>query len=129
AHPIEAWPALPVGRADCFELAVSNHVLYYVPDLDSVLGQILSALAPGGRFVTAIAGRDNALIQVWVKAFALLGRPIPYNIAEDVEAWLQQRGQPYDRQQVRYELTFPDSEQNRLKILRFLLSEHLKALP
>jgi trans-aconitate 2-methyltransferase len=129
AHPIEACPALPADHVDCFDLIVSNHVFYYLPDLDRALGQTLAGLAPGGRFVTAIAGRDNALIQFWVKAFALLDRPIPYNIAEDVEAWLHKRGQPYARQQVRYDLTFPDSEENRLKILRFLLSEHLPALP
>jgi trans-aconitate 2-methyltransferase len=128
-HPIDAWPALPADSAGRFNLALSNHALYYVPDLDGALRQIRDSLAQGGLFLTAIAGLDNALVQFWVEAFRLLGRPVPYHTAEDVEAGLRRLGWPFEKQRVQYDLVFPDSEENRLKILRFLLAEHLAELP
>jgi trans-aconitate 2-methyltransferase len=128
-HPIEAWPALPDDRADCFDLVVSNHALYYVPDLEGALKQIVRALARPGLFLTAIAGLDNPLVQVWVRSFALLGKPVPYHTAEDVESALNRLGVPFEKQRVGYDLAFDDSEENRLKILRFLLAEHLAELP
>ncbi len=128
-HPIAVWPALPEDRLGCFDLVVCNHALYYVPDLDRALGQVLRALAKPGLFLTAIAGLDNPLIQVWVRSFALLGKPVPYHTAEDVEACLRRLGAPFEKRRVRYDLAFDDTEENRLKILRFLLSEHLAETP
>jgi SAM-dependent methyltransferase len=128
-HAIDAWPTLPADCAGCFDLAVCNHALYYVGDLDRVLGRIVSALAPGEVFLTAIAGLDNALVRFWVESFRLLGRPMPYHTAEDVEACLRRLGRPFEKHHVHYDLTFPDSEEDRLKILRFLLAEHLPDLP
>jgi hypothetical protein len=104
-------------------------VLYYVPDLSGTIERILAAMAPGGRFVTAIAGRDNALVDFWFRSFPMIGMEVPYHTAEDVEATLTARGRAFRRQDVRYELTFPDSEPNRLAILRFLLGEYLPRMP
>src|SRR5581483_5383129 len=42
-HPIDAWPALPDDRVECFDLAVSNHAFYYVPDLEDALRRIVRA--------------------------------------------------------------------------------------
>jgi trans-aconitate 2-methyltransferase len=128
-HSIDAWPAMPDSCVGCFDLAVANHVFYYVPDLDSALGQVLRGLAPGGLFLMAVAGLDNALIQFWVKAFAMLGKPVPYHTAEDVSAALRRLGAAFETHTVSYELAFADGEEDRMKILRFLLSEHLPALP
>jgi SAM-dependent methyltransferase len=128
-RPIRAGDALPPGPSQAFDLILSNHVLYYVPELEAALERIIQALAPGGLFLTAIAGRDNALVDFWFRGFPLIGRPVPYHTAEDVEAALRGLGRAFERREVRYELSFPDLEDNRLKILRFLFGGHLADLP
>jgi trans-aconitate 2-methyltransferase len=129
AAPVRVWPELPADCEECFDLVLSNHVLYYVPDLDHALTRILRALTRGGLFLTALAGQANVLIQFWHAAFGMLNRPIPFYEAEDLEIALRQRGQAYRKQHVTYELEFPDTEENRLKILRFLLGDHLPEMP
>lgn len=129
SHPVAAWPALPPGATGGFDLALSNHAFYYVPDLDASLGAVLVSLARPGLFVASMAGRDNALIQVWVRAFAMLGKPVPYHVAEDFEAALVRLGATFARRPLSYELAFADEEENRTRVLRFLLGDHLAALP
>lgn len=112
-----------------FDLIVANHVLYYVEDLQQTLQTFCAALQPGGRMQLVIAGWDNVLLQLWQVGFELLGRPVPYYAAEDVAAVLSASGIPTRRTPVAYQLKFPDSAENRLKILRFLFGEHLPHLP
>lgn len=119
----------PDGLAGCFDVVLSNHVLYYVPELADRLRKLVDALSPTGVFLTAIAGRTNALIQFWIAGFGLLGREIPYITSEDVEAALRKLGVRYAQHEVAYELTFPDTEENRMHIIRFLLAEHLASMP
>src|SRR5262249_45618640 len=64
-----------------------------------------------------------------IVAFRLLGKDIPYNLSEEVEATLQERGAVYDKHPVAYQLTFPDTEENRMRISRFLLADHLAQMP
>ncbi len=130
-RPIIDSATLPEGTTGRFDLVLSNHVLYYVRDLKSQLAALIAALSPrgvfesagvfesGGVFVTAIAPRENALIEFWTSAFRSLGREIPYNISEDVESALEQLGAAYQKQPVAYDLAFPDTEENRMRILRF----------
>jgi trans-aconitate 2-methyltransferase len=127
-HPFVDSAALPIG-ASGFDVVLSNHVLYYVPGLTKTLDGLIGALAPSGVFVAAIAPRSNALIEFWTRGFGLLGREIPYNISEDVETSLQQLGAAYRRMQVPYELIFPDTDENRMRIIRFLLAERLAEIP
>ncbi len=122
-------PATRAGGAGCFDLVLANHVFYYVPDLRGHLACLIEALSPSGRFLTAIAGGANALIEFWLAGFASIGREVPYDIAEEVEAALQELGAKYTKQPVPYELAFDDTEENRMKILRFLLSDHLRQMP
>jgi trans-aconitate 2-methyltransferase len=128
-YPVVAWQALPGGTKDGFDVVLANHVLYYVPTLPAHLAGLIDATTPQGVFLTAIASRTNALIEFWTAGFHLLGREIPYNTTEDVEASLQQAGAIYQRQEVPYQIAFPDTEANRMRILRFLLAEHLAQIP
>jgi SAM-dependent methyltransferase len=128
-HPVADSAALPEGVVASFDVVLANHVLYYVPDLRGQLAGLVGALAPAGVFVTAIASRTNALIEFWIVAFRLLCKEIPYNTSEDVEVALQEMEAEYQKQEVPYRLTFPDSEENRMRIIRFLLAEHLAQLP
>src|SRR5690606_4315989 len=78
-------PALPADRAGQFDVVLSNHVLYYVPDLPARLAELIAAVAPGGLFTMALSGLSNTLIGIWTRAFEILGREMPYNVADDAE--------------------------------------------
>jgi len=127
--PIVESARLPAAGAGPFDLILANHVFYYVPNLRAELAKLVGSLAAEGVFVTAIAGRSNALIQFWIAAFAELGRDVPYHVAEDVEGALQELGVSYGKRSAPYELVFEDSEANRIRILRFLLADYLPLLP
>jgi trans-aconitate 2-methyltransferase len=128
-HPITAWPGLPTDTSGTFDLILSNHVLYYVSELETSLDRLVRALSPGGLFLTTIAGRHNTLVDFWFQGFPLLGKPVPYQTAEDVEAALVRLGHAFERKVVEYNLSFQDTEENRLKILHFLFGEYLAELP
>jgi SAM-dependent methyltransferase len=127
--PVVDSATLPSGTNAGHDVVLANQVFYYVPELHNQLARLVDALAPAGAFVTALAARTNKLIEFWITGFRLLGQEIPYNTAEDVEIGLQQIGAVYLKQQVAYELTFPDTEENRMRILRFLLADHLTHMP
>jgi trans-aconitate methyltransferase len=127
--PLAESATLPAGLRASFDFVLANHVLYYVPELRGQLAKLIDTRSPAGVFATAIAGRTNALIEFWIAGFGLLGKEIPYHMSEDVEAALRELGADYQKQQVAYELTFPDTEENRMRIIRFLLAEHLAQLP
>jgi SAM-dependent methyltransferase len=129
SHPVVNSPSLSDSTAGAFDIVLANHVLYYVPQLQSQMAALIAALAPAGLFITAIAPRTNTLIEFWIAAFGLLGRDIPYHTSEDVEAGLHDIGVVYLKESVSYCLDFPDSEANRMRILRFLLAEHLAQMP
>ncbi|MCC7251756.1 methyltransferase domain-containing protein [Hyphomicrobium sp.] len=127
--PITETSGLPPGLDGCFEVVLSNHALYYVSDLQTTLARLIQALAPTGILLAAIAARTNALIEFWIAGFNLLGRDVPYNTSEDVERALQAMGAAYRKHPVSYTLTFPDTEENRMRIIRFLLADHLAEMP
>ncbi len=129
AGPLVDAKALPAGDGGKFDLILANHVFYYVPDLREELAKLIGLLSESGVFVTAIAGRTNALIEFWTAAFHHMGREIPYNVAEDLETALQELGANYAKRSIAYDLTFDDTEENRLRILRFLLADYLPLLP
>jgi trans-aconitate 2-methyltransferase len=129
ASQVEESAKLAKGVIGAFDLILANHVFYYVPQLEDELAKLMGALAATGVFITAIAGRSNVLIQFWIAGFHLLGREIPYHTSEDVEIALKRLGANHRKQDVEYELTFEDTEENRMRILRFLLAEHLGEMP
>jgi trans-aconitate 2-methyltransferase len=122
---LESLPTVPESR---FDVLLSNHVLYYVEDLAETLRRMRTLLRPGGKLLLAIAGWDNALIQLWKIGFATLGRPVPYHVAEDVAAVLSRQGVLFQQSPSRYLLRFPDTEENRLGILRFLFGDYLRQM-
>ena len=81
------------------------------------------------RVSYAFAARTNALIEFWIAGFKLLGREVPYNTSEDIERALQASGAQYEKRPVAYHLSFPDTEENRMRIIRFLLADHLAHMP
>jgi SAM-dependent methyltransferase len=124
-EPPTAWASLPPDRHNFFDLALANHVLYYVDDLTNTVRRILEILTPGGLFLISLAGRENALVHLVDLAFATLGEPQPYHMAEDLEGALTGLRRKFEKHRFDYEMVFPDLEENRLRVLRFLLGEHL----
>jgi SAM-dependent methyltransferase len=130
ASPLVESSALPNTLAEHFDIVLANHVFYYVPNLESTLRQLIAVLAPTGVGLVAIAPRTNVVLsELWFVAFKLLGREVPYNTSEDVEVALQALNANYEKYQVPYELSFPDSVENRMRIIRFLLTDHLAQMP
>ena len=129
AAPIVESRGVPADSGEGFDVVLSNHALYYVSDLEPTLSRLIEALAPRGLRLGAIAARTNALIAFWIAGFELLGREVPYNTSEDVESALQAMGVAYQKHTVAYQLTFPDTTENRMRIIRFLLADHLAHMP
>ena len=100
---------------------MANHVLYYVPDLDGTLATLRRALAPSGLFLAAMAGQRSTFAQWCQQCFSWLGQPYPFHTAEDMEGVLIRQGVRYNKEDVHYTLGFPDVEENRLTVMRFLL--------
>lgn len=111
----------PVGGA--FDVILSNHVLYYVQDLEKTVKGLRERLAPGGRMLLLLGGRGNCLCGFWDVAYGDNGAP--WNRAEDVELVLRRNGWDFSRIDVLSRLEFPDSRENRLRILRFLFTDSL----
>jgi SAM-dependent methyltransferase len=128
-QPVCAWPALPAHLHGCFDLVVANHVLYYVPDLHGTLSALLRTLATPGLFLAAMAGRANAMAQCCLRCFDVIGKPYPFHTSEDCEAALAGLGAAYCTEDVHYELVFPDAEENRLRMGRFLMGDDFHAVP
>lgn len=129
AAPIADSDGLPCDLGEGFDVVLSNHALYYVTDLEGTLSRLIGALAPTGVLLAAVAARTNALIEFWIAGFKLMGREVPYNTSEDVERVLQALGANYAKRQVAYRLSFPDTDENRMRIIRFLLADHLAHMP
>ena len=127
-EPISSSGELPSASLK-FDCILSNHVLYYVHDLEQTLSQLAQSLAPRGVMLLAIAGWENVLLKFWQRGFALLDEPVPYYAAEDVAAVLSRRGMRFDIKPVRFEIRFPDTPDNRAHIMRFLFGEHFTRLP
>ncbi len=128
SHPVQAGPTLPPDLPRNFNLVLANHVLYYVPDLTATLSTLAGCLAPGGRLIINMAGRDNALIHFWEAGFGAIGTGIPYRIAEDVETAMVDIGLAFEKETIPYSIRFEDKAVNRLRIMRFLFGPQLHGI-
>jgi len=128
-RPIAAHTALPDDSRGAFDLIVANHCLYYVTSFADVVPRLLQAIAPGGTLLAAFAGRENALLRMWDACFALLGEPMPYHTAEELDALLARMGRVASGGRAPFRLRFPDTPGDRWRILRFLLAERAARLP
>ncbi len=128
-HAIASLGEASYDEQPIFDVILSNHVLYYAENLDQTIQQLLERLHNHGKMLLAIAGNENALIQLWNFGFELLGQPLPYYVAEDVETALDAHDVCLSKSQSHYQLRFPDTEENRWKILRFLFGDYLQRIP
>jgi SAM-dependent methyltransferase len=126
--PVAAWPELPAGEAQAYDLILSNHALYYVTDLAGSVAGLLDRLAPGGMLLAAMGDGGNIFAQWMDRVFAELGEPAPHFRSGDLEAVLPALGRDWRRERIDYLLDFPDSQANRIKILRFMLGAYYDRL-
>jgi len=136
AERLSNYTSIPIRHAGApttdleppFDLVVSNHVLYYVDDLEPALDWLIRSLSSTGRLLLTMADQNNLLLRLWKIGFSSIGQDVPYFTAEDVEAVLKGLGQDYQASESPYQLRFPDTAENRLKILRFLFGSHLESM-
>lgn len=117
------------GELDgAFDLITSKHALYYVKDLRSTVRALCGLLKPGGLALFILGGKENHLAGLWETAYAARNLPVPYYRAEDLACEMEAAGFPCETLEVKSTLRFPDSRENRLKILRFLFSGNAAGL-
>jgi SAM-dependent methyltransferase len=126
-HPIRHAARLADDLQDV-DLIIANHVLYYLDDLQEIIGKLHHILSPDGRLMIAMSGLENFLVSIWQTAFSSIQMSIPYRVAEDVEATFQELKMLYSKHEIHYEIRFPDSTESRLQILYFLLADFLSEM-
>lgn len=109
-----------------FDLITSNHALYYVRNMEATLRELFALLRSEGRAALLLGGEKNQLCRLWLEAWK--GRALPYYLAKDVESALVRWGKSYEERLVQSVLDFPDTRENRMKILRFLFADKLEVL-
>jgi SAM-dependent methyltransferase len=112
----------PEELAGTFDLITSKHAIYYVKDLRSTVRTLCGMLRPGGLAIFILGGKQNHLSGLWESAYAARNLPVPYYRAEDVAHEIESTAFPCETRTVHSTLRFPDSRENRLKILRFLFA-------
>lgn len=128
SHPIEAWPLLDRDLEPAYDLIFSHHVLYYVPNLEETLARLVGGLRPGGRMLLVQGGQRNGLNTLVFAAFDRIGERSPYNYSEDTAEILRRLHVDFQLLPISSSVDFPDSEEGRWRMLRFLLGEHLSKL-
>jgi SAM-dependent methyltransferase len=112
----------PEELGGAFDLITSKHALYYVKDLRTTVRTLCGLLKPGGLALFILGGKEKHLSGLWESAYASRNLPVPYYRSEDVAHEIEAAGFTCETRSVNSILRFPDSQENRLKILRFLFA-------
>ncbi len=111
-----------------FDLVLSNHALYYVGEARAAVRALAGCLSRGGMGIWILGGEDNALCQLWLKAFAAANVPLPFLLAADIERELRGLGRGFQRTEISSVLDYADNGKNRDRIARFVFGPHLERL-
>lgn len=109
---------LPLPDA-CCDVALANHMLYHVPDIELALAQIRRVLRPGGRLLAATNAQDSLeeFFEQMRQACQTLGHaitlpPLPARTRFSLEngaPWLKAVFAHVERRTVYSDLVFPDA--------------------
>lgn len=124
AFPVAVHPDLAEDDPGGYDLILSNHALYYVPDLADALARLRRRLVPDGRLLTTMGDRQNGFFTLVTRMYATIDFVPPHQGAEELEAVLAAAGQTWQKTRVDDELRFPDTPENRVLLLRFMLGDY-----
>lgn len=124
---INTWDYLHNVTDDQFDLIISNHVMYYVDDLCETMNGLINKCNNKAKILITMATEENGLIVCGLQCFELLKRKISFHLAADFEQALNDMGIQRKRELVCSYLTFPDSRENRIEVLKFLLADFYDA--
>lgn len=110
-----------------FDLILANHVLYYVNDLKQCLRDLESVAEMNSVAWVTLGNERNSLIQICSAAHRMLDRAYPFYQSKDLETLLQKEARVYKKTEVTSQLQCQDREENRLKLLRFILGREINA--
>jgi len=120
---INTWDYLHNVANHKFDVTISNHVMYYVEDLCETIKGLISRCNNEGKILITMAAEDNGLIVCGLQCVELLNQKIPFHLATDFEQTLNDLDIKRRREIVHSHLDFPDSKENRIEILKFLLAD------
>lgn len=124
---LHLWnPRLIVGVSELegsYDLIISHHVFYYVPELRSDLLRIRGHLAASGVFLAAIAGEQSGPGQLQDQALQLISQTSPYRSGVESAAIFRQVFTEAVIEPFSTRLQMEDSRTNRQRLMRFLVGE------
>lgn len=128
ATPITASTRIETIAFSSADVIITNHVLYYVSNIESTLKELLFRLKPNGTLFATMASEDNALIKGWSHCFSVHSEAVPYFRLNDLIKILNKMGLRYEQYGLISEVTFVDTLEYRTSLLRFLTGTHYKNL-
>ena len=123
----ESAPYLASLQATDLDLILANHSVYYLTSPEVL--ELVDRVASGGMLIIAMQHSGNALAKIWLASCKLSGQDFPFLFADDVEKVFRENRIPYDREMVAYRIEFPDTPENRYRVLHFLFGTYLDAIP
>jgi len=124
---IESVPYISSLEGKEFDFILANHSLYFLTEQE--VADLLRRVAPERMMIAALLHHDNALAQIWLKACVLMNEEFPFIFAETVENVLRDQRASYEREMVGYKIEFPDTGDNRYRVLHFLFGAYLNKIP
>lgn len=104
-----------------YDLILSNHVLYYVKDLNHLFGQFHRAAHLESRILVTLAGEKHGLQKILESFCQSEGIENPFLASEKLKEFLIAKKIQFESNQIKSELSFEDTAKHRQKILRFVL--------
>ncbi len=123
----ESAPYLESLKATSFDLILANHSIYYLTAPEVL--DLADRVAPDGMLLVALQDTRSALAKIWLESCKLSGEAFPFLLSDDVEQLFRQHNIPFDREIVAYRIEFPDTAENRYRVLHFLFGTYLDRIP
>lgn len=127
SHVSGSVPYLGDLKGHDFDLILANHSVYYLSR--SEVPELVDRIAADGMLIIALQHSGNALAKIWLSSCRLSGEAFPFLFADDVEEVLQAKAIQYNREMVAYRVEFPDTPENRYRVLHFLFGTYLDRIP
>lgn len=112
-----------------FDLILSHHVFYYVPDLLSTLTTLKSCLAEQGRFLAVVTSERSGAGSLQEKALDLAGLISPYRTGPQAKDDFLSVFPKTEVCRFDMTLSMQDTLENRESIMRFLVGEFRESIP